>query len=91
VSLLPVRCLLPTKYGTQPAHQIVFAQGRTIAAVARILRISEVHLKLALSGRIRPNYEVRERLPEFLGVPLEELFTEDALEPPREFLSSRAS
>jgi transcriptional regulator with XRE-family HTH domain len=82
---------LPTRFGTQPGHQILVSQGRTISGVARVLRLHPAHLAQALQGRIRPNYEVRERLPDLLGVPLEELFTEDALQPPRVFLSSRAS
>ena len=80
-----------TKFGTQPGHQILVSQGRTISGVARVLNIAQAHLHQALSGRVRPNHEVRRRLPDLLGVPLDELFNEDALQPPREFLSSRAS
>jgi transcriptional regulator with XRE-family HTH domain len=79
--------MVRTKFGTQPGHQILFSQGRTVSAVARILGIAESHLAKALSGRVRPSHEVRERLPEFLGVPLHDLFTEDALQPPAERLS----
>jgi transcriptional regulator with XRE-family HTH domain len=67
------------------------SQGRTVSAVARILGVGESHLHQALSGRVRPNHEVRRKLPEFVDVPLDELFTEDALGPPVERLSSRAS
>jgi transcriptional regulator with XRE-family HTH domain len=83
--------MIKTRFGSQPGHKTLLSQGRTVSASARVLGIAEAHLHGALSGRIRPSHEVREKLPEFLGVPLNELFTEDALGPPRELLRSGAS
>jgi transcriptional regulator with XRE-family HTH domain len=69
-------------FGRQPAYDVVLGQGRTISGTARAIDVSLHHLSWALNGRVRPNYAVRERLPEFLGVPLSELFTPESLEPP---------
>jgi transcriptional regulator with XRE-family HTH domain len=68
-----------TDYGVQPSRSILLQQARTVAGVARLLQVSPQHLKNALSGLTPPRPEVRERLPEILGVPLEQLFTQSAL------------
>jgi transcriptional regulator with XRE-family HTH domain len=76
-----------TRFGTQAGHRILLIQGRTITGTARYLGVNQAHLYQALAGRCRPNAELRAKLPELLGVPLDELFTEDALRPPLERLS----
>jgi hypothetical protein len=79
-------------FGKQPAHSIIRDQGRTIAGTARRIDVDRQHLVHALAGRIRPSERVRSELPAFLGVPLQKLFTEDALGPPRvTSVSQRAS
>ena len=68
-----------SRFGIQPGHDVIVRQGRATAAVARCIEVVPIHLQRALTGVISPSWEVRERLPEFLGVPIEELFTKEAL------------
>jgi transcriptional regulator with XRE-family HTH domain len=69
-------------YGRQPGREVLREQGRTVAGVARRIDVNPQHLVQSLSGRIRPSTDVRNKLPAFLGVPLSELFTEEALATP---------
>lgn len=71
-----------TNTGTQPGWQVLRDQARTIAGVARLIPVTPAHLKNALSGLTTPRPEVVERLPQILDVPLEQLFTEEALSRP---------
>ena len=66
----------------QPGLAIMRFQGRATSAVARRIGVHEHQVGAALHGYIRPNAAVRERLPLILGVPLEMIFTEDALAAP---------
>jgi transcriptional regulator with XRE-family HTH domain len=69
-------------YGWQPGREVLRQQGRTVAGTARRIGVNRQHLVQALEGRIRPSMQVRNELPAFLGVPLSELFNEDALASP---------
>jgi transcriptional regulator with XRE-family HTH domain len=73
--------MVPTKYGVQPAKAILFKKKMTAARASREIQVDQKHLTNALTGRVRPRPEVRERLPLLLNVPLEQLFTEQALDP----------
>ena len=75
--------IVQNPYGEQPGREVLRQQGRTIAGTARRIGVNRQHLQQALWGRIRPSEQVRNELPAFLGVPLNELFTEHALAPPR--------
>lgn len=63
----------------QPAKAILAARGMTIAGVARIIELKYNHVQLSLLGKIPPCPELRTRLAEFLGLPIEELFQPDLL------------
>lgn len=71
---------MATRYGRQPARIIILEQGLFIRKVAEAINETDTHLYKALSGVIVPSPNVRKRLPELLGRPLEELFTPEALE-----------
>ena len=75
---------MKTHFGKQPGHDVLLGQGRTITGTARAIGVNPAHLHQTLSGRIRPNVRVRERLPALLGVPLSELFDEALLKLPIE-------
>lgn len=70
---------MDTRFGRQPAHSILIRERWTVPRAAKMLDVPPQHLMKALHGRIRPSVEVRTRLPLLVGVPLSELFTEDAL------------
>ncbi|WP_169798565.1 helix-turn-helix transcriptional regulator [Piscicoccus intestinalis] len=63
----------------QPARDILKQKRWTVAAAAREIGVSQTHLGNTVTGRNRPNDIVREKLPELLGVPLEELFYPDMI------------
>jgi hypothetical protein len=64
----------------QPIRDVVWSKGYSHAEFAELLGIKPVsHVGLAMRGLVPPNEELRRLAPEFLGVPLEELFTPDAL------------
>lgn len=71
-----------TRFGPQPAREVLRQGKHSIALVAGIMGVPESHLLPALYGRIRPNITVREKLPKIVGRPLEELFTAEALSAP---------
>jgi hypothetical protein len=68
-----------TRFGVQPAHKIIRDQQWTFPAVAKALDIPFPHLVRSVRGMTVPSPGLRERLPELLGVPLEELFTAEIL------------
>jgi len=70
---------LDTRFGTQPAREILRARRLSIRDVAVALGVSPRHLYNALQGYITPRTEVRQKMPDLLGVPLEELFTPDVI------------
>ena len=72
----------PRPFGRQPGRQVLREQRWSIARAAEAIGVSTGHLAQALYGRHRPNETVRERLPELLGVPLHDLFTETVLSKP---------
>ena len=74
--------IIQNPYGVQPGREVLRQQARTVSGVAQCIGVDRQHLRQALWGRIRPSEKVRNELPAFLGVPLNELFTECALAPP---------
>jgi transcriptional regulator with XRE-family HTH domain len=73
---------METIFGTQPLRLVLFQQDITGTKVATDLDISYGHLRRVITGRCRPMDDVREKLPAYLGVPLEELFTPEVLAKP---------
>lgn len=73
---------MPTKFGVQPARRIFAEKCLVITGVAHQIGVGHQHLNRVVNGRTPPSDAVRERLPEFIGVPLEELFTPELLSTP---------
>lgn len=71
-----------SRYGPQPARAVVSARGSSPERVAFAIGVKVNHLRFALEGRVRPGAAVRERLPAYLGLPLEELFTAESTAEP---------
>jgi hypothetical protein len=67
----------------QPLFHVLKDQRRGVAPTARAIGVSYLHFRQVVDGRTRPSREVRERLPELLGVPLSALFDAGSLRPPR--------
>ncbi|HZN70583.1 MAG TPA: helix-turn-helix transcriptional regulator [Micromonosporaceae bacterium] len=79
-----------TRFGRQPARDVIFLKRWSVVGLAAELGVKHAHLNQAIRGRVRPAPRLRERLPELLGVPLEELFTAEALERPYGSLPDRS-
>ena len=63
----------------QPALDIIRAQARTVAGVARLLGVNYHHTRTALIGETLPTPEILQGLPLLLNRAPEELWTEDVL------------
>lgn len=70
------------RFGRQPLCAVIRSQGRTLVGFARANDISVTQLNHVGSGATPPSDELREKLPRLLGVPLDELFTEQCLATP---------
>lgn len=70
------------KYGEAPAFQLLYQQGRTVAAVARVVGVDVDHLRNVLKGKTRPRPELVEGLAQLLNRPATELFTAPSLAQP---------
>ncbi len=69
-----------TKFGPQPIRDAVWQAGYTHAEFRDLTGITpSSHVWLAMAGRCPPNPELRRIAPRVLGVPLERLFTPEAL------------
>lgn len=66
-------------HGPQPLRAVLTKNRYTVRQAAAAINVDPLHLTNVIRGGARPCQAVRDRLPELLGVPLEELFTEDAL------------
>lgn len=66
----------------QPARALLRDQRYTTRQAAVAIDVEPGHLASVLAGHIRPHPVVRERLPELLGVPLEDLFDADRIDKP---------
>ena len=66
------------RYGPQPAWKIL-AKQRSTAMAAMKLGVTYGCLRGALMGYSAPSREIRIGLSEMLGLPVEELFTPQAL------------
>lgn len=59
---------------------ILRKEGRTLVGTARLIGVSPHHLRHVAKGRYHASPRVRERLPELLGKPIEDLLPARALE-----------
>jgi hypothetical protein len=72
--------MVNARYGKQPIHALLKYKGQgAIEKCARDIEVPRMQLRDAIMGRTRPGMALREKLPEYLGESLEELFTEEAL------------
>jgi hypothetical protein len=69
-------------YGPQPAEKAIAAAGLSIHKCAWQLGVPYERMWRAVTGRARPGPDVREALAGLLGVPVTDLFTATALQPP---------
>lgn len=65
--------------GPQPAKQLLRDKRINVTTAARTMDVHYGHLQSVLAGAAAPSPQLRERLPELLGVPLEECFTPELL------------
>lgn len=66
-------------YGKQPALSELTEQRWSFSALADAIDVSRSHLYNACHGFTNPSDDLRQRLPQILGVKLEDLFTPEAL------------
>ncbi len=67
-------------FGAQPIRDIVWRRGYTHSEFAALTGIEpRSHVNGAIRGYVPPSEELRVIAPKILGVPLEELFTAEAL------------
>lgn len=69
----------PSRVRVQPARQHLSDQRWSIAKAAAKIGVPEGHLRCAIYGVAAPNDVVRAKLPDLLGVPLDELFDAELL------------
>lgn len=70
-----------TVLGPQPVRRLLDERGLTISEAALAIGVTFAKLQAPVTGRSRPSDEVRAKLPALLGVPLEDLFSAESLEP----------
>lgn len=75
---------MQTPHGYQPLRDVLKRQGISQVKAAEDLGVSWRHFRNVIIGRTRPMDSLREKLPVYLGVPLEELFTPSILAKPYE-------
>lgn len=68
-----------SKFGRQPFQKILDEQGRTISGTGRYLGFDGGYFMRVACGRVPPTQEMRRALSEFLDMPVETLFSADAL------------
>lgn len=71
-----------TRYGDQPVRLILRERGLNLKILAAATGIGYATLYAAVTGKIRPNAAIREAVPSYLKVTLEECFTPEAIEHP---------
>jgi transcriptional regulator with XRE-family HTH domain len=63
----------------QPARDLIAESGRTIIGIAEEIGVKRSHLAKSLYGYCTPCQAVRNRLPQILNTPLDQLFTPELL------------
>lgn len=70
---------IQTKFGRQPAMDELMARKISVKAASIEMEVPYRHLRFALYGYVTPKNEVRDGLEALLGLPREQLFTEESL------------
>ncbi|MDN5744098.1 MAG: hypothetical protein L0H31_03135 [Nocardioidaceae bacterium] len=70
------------QYRPQRACEALRTNPYTTCQAAEAIGIDHIHLGNNITGIVRPCPEVRERLPQLLAVPLEDLFDAELLSKP---------
>jgi hypothetical protein len=73
---------MESPYGYQPVRVELFKQRIGQKQAAKDIGVSWGHFRKVIIGHCHPMQAVREKLPVYLGVPLEELFTPEVLAKP---------
>ena len=68
-----------TRFGEQPIRGVVRRRHWNLRLIAYETGVAYSHLLNAVNGVTAPSPELRQKLSEFLNLPVEKLFTEDAL------------
>lgn len=74
-----------TRYGDQPVRDILRDRKMTLKQLAAATGIGYSTLYAAVTGVVRPNNAIRERVPTFLGVELGQCFTAEAIQHPSRY------
>lgn len=67
------------RFPEQPIREVILNDGRTLAGFARSLKCNTSHALLAFAGRVPPSPELRAEVAARLNLPVEALFTANAL------------
>ena len=70
-------------FGTQPGRAVLRDRGIPVTRAAADLGLTYPELRGALLGKWPPSQRVRDRLPDYVDVPLVKLFTPESLTTPR--------
>lgn len=68
-----------SRFSVQPVRDVILNDGRTLAGFARSLKCETSHALLAFAGRVPPSPELRAEVAARLNLPVEALFTANAL------------
>lgn len=82
VIVMPNRKRQVTQFGYQPIRVVLYEQNISQQQAAKDLGVPWSHFRRCVTGRTRPMGILRKKLPEYLGVPLEDLFTPEILAKP---------
>lgn len=66
-------------FGVQPVRDILADRGITVREATKALGLKGTHFQNTMLGYTAPCNAVREALPKYLGLPLEQLYTPEAL------------
>ncbi|MFL6043796.1 MAG: helix-turn-helix domain-containing protein [Propionibacteriaceae bacterium] len=68
-----------TRFGDQPIRAVVRRRHWNLRLIAYETGVAYSHLMNAANGITAPSPELRQKLSEFLDLPVEKLFTQEAL------------
>lgn len=67
------------RYGEQPVVRFLKTRGILYSEAADAISVDRRHFRNVCGGVVRPSPVILERLPKYIGLPVECLFTEEAL------------
>lgn len=71
------------KYGPHPVHRLLRERNISMAEIIRESGMREGHVYQSIRGVVAPNAEIQAYLVKKLGLPVEELFADNGLNPVR--------